>query len=136
MSDSTRSSASARSGATAGPPVASADRSAEPVAGHGDVLTSCPACGCRDLFIRKDFPQKLGLAVVVVAGVAFLVLAARPATFYLGVGVLVAAVGVDLVLYGLVAKVTVCYRCRAEFRGRPLNLDHGPFELAVAEKYR
>ena len=102
----------------------------------GEVLTTCPACGCRDLFVRKDFPQKLGLAVVVVAAVGFLVLAARPATFYLGVWVLVVAAAVDLLLYGFVPKVTVCYRCRAEFRGRPLNPDHGPFELAVAEKYR
>ena len=103
---------------------------------RGEVLTTCPACGCRDLFVRQDFPQKLGLAVVVVAAVAFLVLAARPATFYLGVWVLVAAAAVDLLLYGFRPKVTVCYRCRAEFRGRPPNPDHGPFELAVAEKYR
>ncbi len=99
-------------------------------------LTICPACGCRDLFVRKDFPQKLGLAVVVVAGLAFVILAARPATFYLGAWVLVAAAAVDGVLYFFVPKITVCYRCRAEFRGGPLNPEHGPFELAVAEKYR
>ena len=99
-------------------------------------LTACPRCGCRDLFVRKDFPQKTGLAVVVVAGLAFLVLAARRDTFYLGVWVLLAAVLVDAVLYLLVPRVTTCYRCRADFRGVPLNPAHGPFELAVAEKYR
>ena len=99
-------------------------------------LSNCPACGCRDLFIRKDFPQKLGLAVVILAGVLFLILAARPATFFLGVWVLVASVLVDGVLFFFVPKITVCYRCRAEFRGRPLNPAHGPFELPVAEKYR
>jgi hypothetical protein len=99
-------------------------------------VKTCPACGCRELFIRKDFPQKLGLGVVVVAGVAFLALAARPATFYVGVWVLLASVLVDGVLFFFVPKVTVCYRCRAEFRRRPLNPAHGPFELAVAEKYR
>ena len=102
----------------------------------GQPLTACPNCGCRDLFIRKDFPQKTGLAVVVIAAVAFLVLAARRGTFYLGVCVLLAAVVVDAVLYALVPKVTTCYRCRADFRGPPLNPEHGPFELAVAEKYR
>jgi hypothetical protein len=101
-----------------------------------EALTVCPACGCRDLFVRKDFPQKLGLTVVAVAGIAFLVLAARPATFYLGVWVLVVAAALDAALFFFVRKITVCYRCRAEFRGRPLNPDHGPFELAVAEKYR
>jgi hypothetical protein len=99
-------------------------------------LTICPACGCRDLFIRKDFPQKLGLAVVALSAVAFLVLASRPATFYIGVCVLVASAVVDALMFFFVPKVTVCYRCRAEFRGRPLNPRHGPFELAVAEKYR
>ena len=99
-------------------------------------LTTCPKCGCRDLFIRKDFPQKTGLLVIVVAGLTFLVFAARRGTFYLGVWVLVSAAAVDALLYVFVPKVTVCYRCRAEFRGVPLNPDHGPFELAVAEKYR
>lgn len=99
-------------------------------------LKSCPACGCRDLFIRKDFPQKVGLSVVVAAAVAFFVLAARASTFYLGVWVLVGAAAVDAVLYVFVRRVTVCYRCRAEFRDVPRNPEHGGFELAVAEKYR
>ena|SRR5438552_18903545 len=108
----------------------------EPAAGVKEPLKVCPGCGCRDLFIRKDFPQKLGLTVVAIAGLSFLVLAARPTTFYLGVWVLVGAAAVDAVLFFFVPKVTVCYRCRAEFRGRPFNPAHGPFELAVAEKYR
>ena len=53
-----------------------------------NVLTQCPACGCRELFIRKNFPQKLGLAIVIAGALAFLVLAARPRTFYIGVIVL------------------------------------------------
>jgi drug/metabolite transporter (DMT)-like permease len=99
-------------------------------------LNACPKCGCRDLFIRKAFPQRAGLAVVVVAGVAFLVLAANRGTFYLGVWVLLSAAAVDALLYVFVPKVTTCYRCRSDFPGVPLNPAHGPFELAVAEKYR
>lgn len=99
-------------------------------------LAACPVCGCRDLFVRKDFPQRLGLAVVVVAGVAFVVLAARRTTFYLGAWVLLGAAAVDALLYAFVRRVTVCYRCRAEFRGVPVNPAHAGFELAVAEKYR
>ncbi len=38
-------------------------------------------------------------------------------------------------MYLVVPKITVCYRCRAEFRG-PVNPEHGGFELAVGEKYR
>ncbi len=99
-------------------------------------LNTCPQCGCRDLFVRKDFPQKIGLAIVVMAGVSFLFLAAWPRTFYLAVMVLLASVAVDAVIYLFVGKATVCYRCRAEFRDVPLNPDHEGFELAVAEKYR
>src|SRR3712207_3360011 len=99
-------------------------------------LTKCPACGCRDLFVRKDFPQRLGLAVVVGAALTFLVLAARPATFYIGVWVLVSAVVLDALVSLFVGRVTVCYRCRGEFRDVPLNPAHAGFDPATAEKYR
>ena len=99
-------------------------------------LTSCPHCGCADLFVRKDFPQRLGLGIVVLAALAFVVLASRPRYFYLGALVLVAAVVVDAIIYLLVGRVTVCYRCRADFRDVPVNPDHEGFDLAVAEKYR
>jgi hypothetical protein len=101
-----------------------------------ETLKTCPECGCRDLFIRKDFPQKVGLAVVIVAAVTFVVLAASRTTFWVAALVLVAAAAVDALLYVFVPRITVCYRCRAEFRDRPLNPEHGGFELAVAEKYR
>jgi hypothetical protein len=39
----------------------------------------------QELFIRKDFPQKLGLAIVVVAAVAFSRFASSRQHFYLGV---------------------------------------------------
>lgn len=99
-------------------------------------LSVCPKCGCRDLFIRKDFPQKLGLSIVIVAAIAFLVLAASRQNFYLGAIVLISAAIIDAALYWFVPKITVCYRCRGEFRDRPLNPEHEGFELAIAEKYR
>jgi len=102
----------------------------------GPFLTACPACGCAELFVRKDFPQKLGLGLVAIAALAFLLLAAHRRTFYLGVWILIGATVMDALLYLVVPKVTVCYRCRAEFRRTPLNPAHGPFELAVGEKYR
>jgi cell division protein FtsW (lipid II flippase) len=101
-----------------------------------EVLTTCPKCGCRDLFLRKDFPQKLGLAIVIIAGVSFIILAAQPRWFYLGALVLVAAAVIDAGLYLLVPTITVCYRCRGEFRDVQRNPQHRGFELATAEKYR
>jgi hypothetical protein len=99
-------------------------------------LTTCPHCGCRDLFIRKDFPQKIGLTLVVLAAVTFLVLAAARASFWIGALVLVGATAIDAVLYLVVPKITVCYRCRAEFRDVPINPEHEGYELAIGEKYR
>src|ERR1700733_5025585 len=96
----------------------------------------CPACGCRDLFVRKDFPQKLGLAIVVVAGGTFIALAASRASFYLGAIVLLAAVVLDAIIYLFVGQVIVCSRCRAEIRDRPIDPALGGFDLSTAEKYR
>jgi len=100
------------------------------------MLSECRKCGCRDLFVRKDFPQKVGLGIVIGAGAAFLILAAKPSTFYIGAWVLVGAVVLDAVLFFMVKKVTVCYRCRAEFRDVRVNSEHHGFDLAVGEKYR
>src|SRR5436190_19477452 len=99
-------------------------------------LTACPKCGCREMFVRKGFPQKLGLAVVVIAAVAFLYFAASRYSFYLGALILVAAAVIDALLHLFVPKITVCYRCRAEFRDQPINPQHEGFNLAVGEKYR
>ena len=88
------------------------------------------------MFIRKDFPQKIGLTIVIAAGLAFLWLAASRSSFYLGAIVLLAAAVLDAALYWFVPKITVCYRCRAEFRDVPLNPEHEGFELAIGEKYR
>lgn len=99
-------------------------------------LRTCPRCECPDLFVRKAFPQKLGLAIVLIAGISFLVLASNPRTFTIGIGVLVAATLIDAVLYFVVPRVTVCYRCRAEFPGVPISPEHEGFDLAVGEKYR
>jgi len=101
-----------------------------------DYLTQCPDCGCKDLFIRKAFPQKLGLSIVIVAAIAFLWLASSRQRFYLGATVLLAAALLDAALYWFVPKMTVCYRCRGEFRDVPINPDHEGYELAVGEKYR
>lgn len=97
------------------------------------LVDRCAICGGSELFIRKDFPQRLGAAVVVVFGIAaiycftFSVLAAW--------SVLAVAVLIDLVVYALIGRVTTCYACRAEYRKCPLNPAHEGFDLATSEKY-
>ncbi len=97
------------------------------------MVDQCAICGCRELFIRKDFPQRLGVAIVIVFGAVaiycftFSVLAAW--------AVLAGAVLLDLLIYFWLGRVTTCYACRAEYRKCALNLAHEGFDLATSEKY-
>jgi hypothetical protein len=76
----------------------------------------CAVCEGADFYARKDFDPTLGLTVVIVGG-------AISAGFYwfgrdlVAYSILAGAVLVDLVVYGLLKDVTVCYRCHSEFRG-------------------
>lgn len=97
-------------------------------------VTRCPACDGVEFFVRRDFPQRLGLAIVMAAGLASCVLFATQRVTAAW-GVLAGAVVVDAALAIVTGKVTVCYRCRAEFRGVAYNADHAGFDLATSEKY-
>jgi DNA-directed RNA polymerase subunit RPC12/RpoP len=76
----------------------------------------CPVCGGGDFYIRKDFDPKVGLSLVVAGALV-------SAVFYffgrdlIAYSILAAAVLIDLVVYGRLKDVTVCYRCHSEFRG-------------------
>lgn len=107
-----------------------------PLPSNSPPLSACPDCGCRDLFVRKRFPQKIGLGLVIAAAVAFLILAARRETFFIGVAVLIGVVVLDLILYPFFGQTTECYRCRRNFPNAAINPAHHAFDLATAEKYR
>jgi len=76
----------------------------------------CPVCDGGDFYIRKDFDPKVGLTVVTIGALI-------SATFYwfgrdlIAYGILASAALIDLVVYGRLKDVTVCYRCHSEFRG-------------------
>ena len=76
----------------------------------------CPVCSGADFYIRKDFDPKIGLTVVIVGALI-------SAGFYwfgrdlIAYGILGSAALIDLVVYGRLKDVTVCYRCHTEFRG-------------------
>jgi len=97
-------------------------------------IAQCAVCGGREFFLRKDFPQKLGLAIVILFAVVasvfyyFRIVAATYAA-------LAVPVMIDAVVYLVVGQVTVCYRCRAEYRRVGYNQHHANFDLATSEKY-
>lgn len=98
-------------------------------------LHRCLICGCNELFVRKNFSQRLGLTIVVTA----MVLSSIAWGFhwrYTTYGILFAAALIDVILYFRVGNLLQCYRCRAEYRGLP-ELDQGaPFNLETHEKFR
>ena len=90
-------------------------------------LSHCGICGCRDLFIQKDFNRKLGVAIAVVGAVL--------APFTKLISLLVCAV-IDLLLYRALPFISVCYRCHAIYRGFARNEVHEGFNLGINDRYR
>ncbi|MBI3492971.1 MAG: hypothetical protein HY047_14510 [Acidobacteria bacterium] len=76
----------------------------------------CPVCEGNDFYIRKDFDPKVGLTVIVIGAIV-------SGVFYwfgkdlIAYSILAAAALIDLVVYGRLKDLTVCYRCHSEFRG-------------------
>lgn len=101
---------------------------------HDGRVACCPCCGGREFFVRKDFPQKIGLAIVIVAGLIGFGLMVSDRLGW-AVAVLGGVVALDSIVYLFVGRVTTCYRCRCEFRGAAVDPNHHGFDLATAEKY-
>lgn len=95
----------------------------------------CLVCGCDDLWRQKDFPQRLGVAMVALGAVLSTIAFAlyMPLT---ALGVLLAFALVDLLLFTFMKDVLVCYRCHARYRDAALEDDHPRFNLETAERYR
>jgi hypothetical protein len=97
----------------------------------GQGVDRCPVCNGADFYGRKDFDPKMGLTVVIV-GIAI------SATFYwfkrdlIAYSILAAATLIDLIIYGRLKDLTVCYRCHTEFRG-PEARKAPAFDLHTAD---
>ena len=95
----------------------------------------CVCCPSKELYYRKDFPQRLGLAIIVVGFVLSSI-----AYFYhqkiLTFGILFASAGLDLLIGYLVGNLIQCYRCHAEYRGVVEHENHEAFDLEIHERYR
>ena len=100
-------------------------------------LEACTWCATTDLYTQKDFPQALGLVIVIAQFAVSTVFwyYERPLATY---AVLLASALIDWALYPRVPEVTVCYRCSCQTRGVGSNPDgrYKPFDLAIGERYR
>jgi DNA-directed RNA polymerase subunit RPC12/RpoP len=95
----------------------------------------CVVCPSTELFVRKDFPQRLGVAIVVI-GFAASCISWGFYHVYLTFGILFATALIDVLLYVVVGDNLTCYRCHAQYRGVEHMQDHGAFELETHERYR
>lgn len=125
------------------PPDAFADREG------GDAgpprLQRCLACPSRELFVRKDFPQRLGVAIVV-AGLAASCVAWANRELVATFGILFGTALIDVVLFLFMPNCLSCYRCGARYSGdgvaSQLGGSHasgnqfGAFDLETHEKHR
>ncbi|WP_205678677.1 hypothetical protein [Aquisphaera insulae] len=114
-----------------------AERDLHPEAIASGELRCCPICATTDLYIQKDFPQGLGLFIVIVGFAISTVFwyLERPIYTYL---ILLGSALLDLVLYYRVPDVAICYRCLSQVRGEGSNpgMHLRPFDLAIGERYR
>lgn len=101
----------------------------------GQQLRRCVICPSTDLFVRKDFPQRLGVAIVAVGIVGSSI--AWGYTYTIATfAILLATALVDVVLYLIVPDALMCYRCGAQYRAAEGMARHGPFNLETHERYR
>lgn len=101
----------------------------------GRRLTRCLVCPSTDLFVRKDFPQRLGVALVAV-GVVGSSIAWAYSQIYLTYAILFATAIIDVILYWLVPNALMCYRCHAEYRQVDGLETHAAFDLETHERDR
>jgi DNA-directed RNA polymerase subunit RPC12/RpoP len=97
-------------------------------------LARCLVCPSHDLFVRKDFPQRVGVGIVVVGLLGSCVawgMHELVATF----AILFVTALIDLVLYLLVPDCLACYRCGARYRGTGAD-GFAPFDLETHERHR
>jgi hypothetical protein len=101
---------------------------------NGEV-TACLVCPSTELFVRKDFPQRLGVAIVV-TGFAISCITWYFYLPYWTFGALFATAAIDVVLWFLVPNCLNCYRCDAQYRGLKGLEKHAGFDLETHERYR
>ena len=98
-------------------------------------LSNCLVCSSNELFIRKNFSQRLGMLIIVTG----LVASSITWYFYLAYwsyGILLASALIDLVLYHMVGNLLQCYRCHSEYRGSLVSSDQEGFDLVIHERHR
>lgn len=98
-------------------------------------LRQCPACGCRELFVRKLVPQVTAFVLIVLA-------AAISVAFFAAdkvgssIVVLLVVIVVDVLIYFFSPRTLVCYRCRSQYSQLPIALTQKSWDVPTGERHR
>lgn len=98
-------------------------------------LNRCLVCPSTELYARKDFPQRLGVALVIFGFVASSIAWANYQVLW-SFAILFGTALIDLILYLVMGESLTCYRCHAQYRGFENIEVHGGFNLETHERYR
>jgi hypothetical protein len=95
----------------------------------------CVICPSEELYVRKDFPQKLGILIVV-----FSIILSSITWYYRMIyatyGIFFAMAALDFALWFLMGNMLQCYRCQTQYRGLAGLEKHDGFDLETHEKHR
>ena len=107
---------------------------AEGAVADGNV-TQCLICPCRELYVRKDFSQTVGVGIVAAGMIISSIFWFYRMPFWT-YATLFASALLDVVLYVTVGNVLQCYQCQAQYRGLKALEEHEGFDLEIHEKHR
>ena len=95
----------------------------------------CLVCPSTELFVRKNFPQRLGVAIVVI-GLAMSCISWAYRDLFWTFAILFSTALLDVILFFVVPDCLTCYRCGARYTGTEEMSHFGNFNLETHEKYR
>lgn len=93
---------------------------------HTRQVERCVVCDNQGFYLQKDFNPRLGILIFAI-GVIF--------SYHTKFISLFIATLIDFVLYYVLQTVTICYQCRAIYRGFRENPKHRGFDHLTALKY-
>jgi DNA-directed RNA polymerase subunit RPC12/RpoP len=98
-------------------------------------VSHCLICPSDDLFVRKDFSQRVGVSIILF-GFLLSSIALAMRFHMITFAVLGFTAIIDAILYWYTGNVLTCYRCHSEYRDVDQMDSHPRFDLEVHERYR
>ncbi|WP_231756358.1 hypothetical protein [Lignipirellula cremea] len=98
-------------------------------------IQQCLICPSQELYVRKDFSQRIGVTIIVI-GLAASCIPWFYSMWYTTYGILFGTAIIDALMYHFTGNLLQCYRCHSQYREMDGLDEHGGFDLEVHEKHR